>query len=96
MPTVHLRLTGSDDVARLLIDEISGLEGVDSAEEIADLMPHMDDSDSSSAGLTDDISPGFHSIEVEASNDTVARRVRELAGALSEQRGAVLEIVDDM
>lgn len=96
MPTVHLRLTGGDDVARLLIDEISGLEGVDSAEEIADLMPHMDDSDSSSAGLTDDISPGYHAIEVEVSNDTVARRVRELARALSEQRGAVLEIVDDM
>ena len=96
MPTVHLRLTGGDDVARLLIDEISGLEGVDSAEEIADLMPHMDDSDSSSAGLTDDVSPGYHAIEVEVSNDTVARRVRELARALSEQRGAVLEIVDDM
>lgn len=96
MPTVHLRLTGGDDVARLLIDEISGLEGVDSAEEIADLMPHMDDSDSSSAGLTDDISPGYHAIEVEVSNDTVARRVRELARGLSEQRGSVLEIVDDM
>ena len=96
MPTIHLRLTGGDDVARLLIDEISGLEGVDSAEEIADLMPHMDDSDSSSAGLTDDVSPGYHAIEVEVSNDTVARRVRELARALSEQRGAVLEIVDDM
>ncbi|MFZ2234985.1 MAG: hypothetical protein WBP11_15850 [Dokdonella sp.] len=96
MPTVHLRLTGSADVARLLIDEISGLEGVDRAEEIADLMPHMDDEDSSSAGLTDDMGPGFHSIEVEASNDTVARRVRELARGLSEQRGAVLEIVDDL
>ena len=96
MPTVHLRLTGGDDIARLLIDEISGLEGVDSAEEIADLMPHMDDDDSSSAGLSDDMGPGFHSIEVEVSNDTVAHRVRELARELSEQRGAVLEIVDDL
>lgn len=96
MPTVHLRLTGADDVARLLIDEISGLEGVDRAEEIADLMPHMDDPDSSSAGLSDNTGPGFHSIEVEVSNDTVARRVRELARGLSEQRGAVLEIVDDL
>ncbi|MEO7916944.1 MAG: hypothetical protein ABIR16_04820 [Dokdonella sp.] len=96
MPTVHLRLTGSDDIVRLLIDEISGLEGVDSAEEIADLMPHMDDDDSSSAGLSDDRSPGYHSIEVEVSNDTVARRVRELARTESERRGAVLEIVDEI
>lgn len=95
MPTVHLRLTANDDVARLLIDEIGGLEGVDSVEEIADLMPHMDDDDSSSAGSVEDRSPGFHSIEVETSNELAARRVRTLASELAEQRGAVLEIVDD-
>lgn len=95
MPTVHLRLTAGEDVARLVIDEISGLEGVDSVEEIADLMPHMDDDDSSSAGSIEDRSPGYHSIEVETSNDLVARRVRERAMELAEQRGAVLEIVDE-
>ena len=96
MPTVHLRLTGSDDDARTLINTISSLEGVDSAEEIADLMPHMDDDDSSSAGLPDDMGPGFHAIEVETSNETVAHRVRELAEAVARDAGAALEIVDEL
>lgn len=96
MPTLHLRLTGSADDARQLINTISSLEGVDSAEEISDLMPHMDDDDSSSAGLPDDIGPGFHAIEVEVSNDTVAARVRDLAEAITRDLGVALEIVDEL
>lgn len=96
MPTVHLRLTGSADDARTLINTISSLEGVDSVEEISDLMPHMDDDDSSSAGLPDDMGPGFHAIEVETSNDTVSHRVRELAEAVACDAGAALEIVDEL
>lgn len=95
MQTLHLRLTGSDDDARMLMNTLSSLEGVDSIEEIADLMPHMDDDDSSSAGLPDDEGPGFHAIEVEVSNDTVAHRVRELAEAITHDLGAALEIVDE-
>lgn len=96
MPTLHLRLTGSADDTRILINTLSSLEGVDSAEEVADLMPHLDDDDSSSAGAADEIGPGFHSIEVEASNDTVAQRVRELAEAVARDAGAALEIVDEV
>ncbi len=96
MPTVHLRLTGSDDDARMLINTLTSLEGVDSVEEVADLMPHMDDDDSSSAGLPDDMGPGFHAIEVETSNDLVAGRVRELAEAVARDAGAALEIVDEL
>ena len=32
-------------------------------------MPHMDDEDSSSAGLSDTSGRGFHSIEVESPNE---------------------------
>lgn len=95
MPTVYLRLTGSDDAARALINLISSLEGIEHVEETDDLMPHMDDEDSSSAGLTDDIGPGFHAIEVLAPNDSTARRVRETAEALARELGAALEIVDE-
>ncbi|MBN8480121.1 MAG: hypothetical protein J0L88_00865 [Xanthomonadales bacterium] len=95
MPTVHLRLTADDDAANALINLLSSLDGVDSAEEVADLMPHMDDDDSSSAGLPDDIGPGFHAIEVEVANETTARRVRELAEAHARDVGAALEIVDE-
>ena len=95
MPTLHLRLTGSDDDTRFLINALSSLEGVDSVEEIADLMPHMDDDDSSSAGLPDDTGPGFHAIEVETSNITVSNRVRELAEAVTRDVGAALDIIDE-
>lgn len=95
MPTVHLRLTATDDVARSLINLLTSLDGIEHVEEIDDLMPHMDDEDSSSAGSPEDIGPGFHSIEVEAPNETTARRVREVAEAHARDTGAALEIVDE-
>jgi len=95
MPTLHLRLTGGDDDARTLINLLTSLDGIEHVEEVDDLMPHMDDEDSSSAGLTDDIGPGSHAIEVEAPNDTTARRAREAAEALARDLGVALEIVDE-
>jgi hypothetical protein len=95
MPLLNIRLTASEDVAVALINELGALEGVDSVEEVADLMPHMDDEDSSSCGLTDDIGPGYHAIAVETSNETVARRVHEVAEAVATEAGAALEFVDD-
>lgn len=95
MPTIHLRLTADDDVAAELINLIASLDGIEHVEEVDDLMPHMDDDDSSSAGSAEDIGPGFHSIEVEAPNETTARRVRDVAEALAHDRGVALEIVDD-
>jgi hypothetical protein len=95
MPVLNIRLTASESVANTLINEIGALEGVDSAEEVADLMPHMDDDDSSSAGLTDDIGPGYHAIIVETSNETISNRVREVAEAVATEAGAALEFVDD-
>ncbi len=95
MPELNLRLTASEDAASALINLIGSLEGIESVEEIADLMPHMDDPDSSSAGLPDDIGPGTHLILVDASNDTVIRRVLDVAEAYARDQGAALEVVDD-
>lgn len=95
MPALKLRLTAGEDAARLLMNLIGSLDGIESVEEIADLMPHMDDPDSSSRGLPDDIGPGTHLIRIEASNDTVVRRVLDVAEAAARDRGAVLEVVDD-
>lgn len=94
MPELNLRLTAGDDVARDLINLIGSLDGIESVEEIADLMPHMDDPDSSSRGLPDDMGPGTHLIRVEASNDTVVRRVLQVAEASAHDHGAALEVVD--
>ncbi|MFZ1390555.1 MAG: hypothetical protein WAS23_03080 [Dokdonella sp.] len=95
MPTLQLRLTAGDDAASALINLVGSLEGIESVEEIADLMPHMDDPDSSSAGLPDDIGPGTHLIEVVAGNATGIRRALEVAEASAHDHGAALEVVDN-
>lgn len=83
MPMLRMRVTGNQDQTRAIINLLQSLEGIEHVEEIQDLMPHMDDDDSSSAGLVDDQGPGFHVIEVDAPNDSTARKVREAAEALA-------------
>jgi hypothetical protein len=95
MPNLDLRLTASEDVASAMINLIGSIEGIESVEEIADLMPHMDDPDSSSAGLTDDIGPGTHLLRVVAGNDIGIRRALDAAEASARDYGAALEVVDN-
>jgi hypothetical protein len=95
MPNLDLRLTASEDVASAMINLIGSIQGIESVEEIADLMPHMDDPDSSSAGLTDDIGPGTHLLRVVAGNATGIRRALEVAEASAHDHGAALEVVDN-
>ncbi len=94
MPELNLRLTAGDDVARIVINLIGSLEGIESVEEIADLMPHMDDPDSSSRGLPDDIGPGTHLIRVQADKDAVIDRALQAAEEAARDQGAALEVVD--
>lgn len=95
MPTIRIRLTGSADHASELMSRIHSLDGIDHVEEVDDLMPHLDDDDSSSAGLVDDIGPGLHDIEVEAPHERAARRVRVLAEEFAVEHGVPIEIVDE-
>lgn len=83
MPLLRLRVTGSDDDARAIGNLLSSIEGIEHVEEIADLMPHMDDADSSSAGLPDDQGPGMTELEIDAPNASTARKVREAVEALA-------------
>ena len=53
MLTLRMRVTGSEDDVRAMMNLLQSLEGIEHVEEVADLMPHMDDPDSSSAGLHD-------------------------------------------
>ena len=57
MPIVRLRVTGNEYAVSDLMHALEAIEGIERIEEVADLMPHMDDDDSSSAGLPDDESP---------------------------------------
>lgn len=95
MPTLRIRLIGSETDTNSLITVLHGLDGIERIEEVADLMSHMDDEDSSSAGLPDDIGPGVHAIEVEVVDHLMAERVRELAIETAESLDASLEFVDE-
>jgi hypothetical protein len=95
MTMLRLQLTGNDDVAIELINLLTAIEGVEHVEEIGDLMPHMDDEDSSSAGLPDDESEGFHQIEVRVPNALAIDRVRSVAEALARERNVAIEYDDE-
>ena len=83
MAMIKMRMTGNADDIRTISNLLQSLDGIEHVEEISDLMPHMDDQDSSSAGLSDLAGPDMHEIEVDAPNPATARRVREAVQALA-------------
>lgn len=95
MPIVRIRLLGSETDADALITVLHGVDGIEHVEQVADLMSHMDDEDSSSAGLTDDIGAGMHAIEIEVPDDVMAERVRRIASRTAEGLDADVEFVDE-
>ena len=95
MPMLRIRLTGSEDDVRAISNLLQSLDGIEHVEEVDDLMPHMDDADSSSAGLSDVGGPNTHEIEVDAPNPSTARKVREAVEALAFDLDMGVEFEDD-
>ena len=95
MALLRLRIAGSDDSARAIMNLLQSLDGIEHVEEVADLMPHMDDPDSSSAGLHDVRGADTHEVEVEVPNPSTARKVREAVEALAFDLDALVEIEVD-
>jgi ATP-dependent 26S proteasome regulatory subunit len=95
MAMLRLRLTGDDDAARAMMNLLQSLDGIEHVEEIADLMPHMDDPDSSSAGLSDLAGPEMRQIEIDAPNPSTARKVREAVQELAFKLDALVEFEED-
>lgn len=95
MPILRLRITGSGDDARTISNLLLGVEGIEHVEEVDDLMSHLDDEDSSSAGLPDDEGPGTHEIEIEAGNPATARKVRDAVEALARELNVFVEFEQD-
>ena len=91
---LKLRITGDDDAARAVMNLLLGVDGIEHVEEIGDLMPHMDDADSSSAGLSDVEGPAMHEIEIEIPNDATEAKVRDAVEALAFQLDAMVEFED--
>lgn len=95
MAMLRLRITGTEDDARAISDLLQGIEGIEHVEETDDLMPHMDDDDSSSAGLSDDIGPGTHELEVEVGNENTAQKVRDAVQELALELDVFVEYETD-
>ena len=95
MPTMRLRVTGSEDDARTFMNLLQSLEGIEHVEEVSDLMPHMDDSDSSSAGLSEIGGPDAHELEIDAPNESTARKVRETVEALAFDLDVLVEFGEE-
>ena len=87
-------LVGFAGVVVLATAKVSGLS-IEHVEETDDLMPHMDDDDSSSAGLSDDIGPGIHELEVEVGNESTAQKVRDAVQELALELDVFVEYETD-
>lgn len=95
MAQLRIRLTASDDDTMQVVNRISSMEGIESVEEIDDLMPHMDDEDSSSAGLPDDMGPGTHLLLVHGETDSDVKLALDVAFASAREMGIVVELVEE-
>ena len=95
MTQLRMRLTAGNDDTMQLINRISSVKGIESVEEIDDLMPHMDDEDSSSAGLSDDIGPGTHLLLVHGGSDSDVELALDVAFASAREMGIAVELVED-
>ncbi len=95
MPQLRIRITGDDDQARAIGNLLNSIDGIEHVEEIGDLMPHMDDADSSSAGLSDLNGDDTHTLEIEAPNPSTANKVRQAVEALAFDLGVLVEFESD-
>jgi hypothetical protein len=95
MALLRIRLTGSDDAVRAVMNLLQSLDGIEHVEEISDLMTHMDDADSSSAGLSDVEGPQMHEIEIDIPNESTGRKVREAVDALAFDLETLVEYEGD-
>lgn len=95
MSMMRIRLTGSEDDVRAITNLLQSLDGIEHVEEVDDLMPHMDDPDSSSAGLSDAEGPGTHELEIDAPNPATAQKVRQAVEALAFDLDVVVEFEHD-
>jgi hypothetical protein len=95
MTMLRIRLTGDDDAARATMNLLQSLDGIEHVEEVGDLMPHMDDPDSSSAGLSDVTGPEMRQIEIDCPNPSTMRKVREAVQELAFKLDALVEFEQD-
>lgn len=95
MDMLRMRISGPRPTVNQLIELLGEIEGVERAEVIDDLMPHMDDEDSSSAGLAENQGDEVAQLEVAAEDESTLDRAREMALEGARRAGLAVEIVDE-
>lgn len=95
MDMLRLRISGPRPIIEQLVELLGEIEGIDRAEAIDDLMPHLDDEDSSSAGLAENQGDDVAQVEVEAEDDQALERARETALEGARRAGLAVEVVEE-
>lgn len=95
MDMLRLRISGPRPVVDQLIELLSEIEGVQRAEVIDDLMPHLDDEDSSSAGLAENEGDDVAQVEINAEDEAALEQARETALEGARRAGLALEVVEE-
>lgn len=95
MAILRFRITGSPDARDQVISQLEGIEQIERIEEVADMMPAMNDDDSSSAGLAENTTADVYAFEVEIEREDDVDLVRRVAEVEAREAGAVLEIVEE-
>lgn len=95
MDMLRMRISGPRPVVNRLIELLGAIEGVERAEVIDDLMPKLDDDDSSSAGLAENHGDDVAHLEIDAEDESTLQEARETALEGARRAGLALEIVDE-
>lgn len=94
MIILRCRISGTHQTLERIVDCLEGIEQVDRVEEVADLLPRMNDEDSSSAGLAENSVGDAYALEIRVDNADDADLVRRLTEVEAREAGAALEFVD--
>ncbi|MBX3725150.1 MAG: hypothetical protein KF823_04460 [Xanthomonadales bacterium] len=94
MQILRCRITGAPDLADRIAELVADIEGVERATVMAGLVPHMDDPDSSSAGLAENATGEPADLEIELADEDAAQDLRVAIETLTRQQGAALEWTD--
>lgn len=96
MAQLRFRITGPTQAAQNLTEALTVIEGVQWAEEVADLVPRMNDEDSSSLGLAENAQGEVVELIVETEDDQeVIDLVRRQAEQQVRSAGGFLELMPD-
>lgn len=94
MQILRCRITGAPGLADRIAELVADIEGVERATVMAGLVPHMDDPDSSSAGLAENATGEPAELEIELADEQAAQDLRAAIETLTRQQGAALEWTD--